>query len=267
MEIMTSINIALAQFAIQIGAPEANIGTGFHYIDQAIQQGCQLIVLPELWTSGYDLENAESYIDVTQDIIVKLQSLADQRNILIGGSYLTLDQGGHYNTFLLVQPGVKDPLRYNKIHLFRQLDEPKYLMAGSLPVAGDTSIGKVGLAVCYDLRFPEMFRAYGRSRVELVLIAAQWGSERSEHWRTFLRARAIENQFFIAAVNAVGPIREKILAGFSAIVDPWGYVLAEADGTEETLITAEIDLEVIKKASEKVPSREDARNDLYPNWF
>lgn len=267
MEIMTTYKIAVAQFAVQIGDPEKNIHNGQAYIAEALRSDCRLIVLPELWTSGYDLEHSGQYISLNQDVIADLQRLADQSNIHIGGSYLTLGEEGFHNTFLLVQPGGYNPLRYHKIHLFRQLDEPKYLQAGNRFTFGDTPLGSIGLGICYDLRFPETFRAYGRNNVELVLIAAQWGSERTDHWRTFLRARAIENQLFVAASNAVGALREKTLAGYSAIIDPWGGVLAEADGEEETLLTAEIDLDTVKSAGERIPSREDARNDLYPGWF
>ncbi len=264
---MTTHKIAIAQFPILIGAPDINIKTALAHIDEAIRQGCRGIILPELWTSGYDLENSEKYIDLNQEVIANLQTQADQNNILIGGSYLTLDQDGFYNTFLLIQPGVPIPLRYQKIHLFRLLDESKFLQAGGSPAFGATPIGDVGLAICYDVRFPEMFRFYGRNKVELVLVAAQWGGDRTDHWRTLLRARAIENQFFIAAANAVGPLREKTLAGFSTVVDPWGEVLAEANGVEETLLTAEIELEKVQAASERIPSREDARSGLYKEWF
>jgi predicted amidohydrolase len=264
---MMTHKIALAQFHVEIGAPDANFTTAIRYIDQAVREGCGLIVLPELWTSGYDLEHAETYIELNQEILAELQDRVDQTGILIGGSYLTLENGGVFNTFILLQPGRARPLRYHKIHLFRPLDEPRYLRSGSSPAFGSTPLGKAGVAICYDLRFPEMFRVYGREQVDLLLVAAQWGAERADHWRTFLRARAIENQFFAAAANAVGPLRDKTLAGFSAVIDPWGETLVEADGSEETLLVAEIDLGAVRAAGERIPSREDARNDLYPGWF
>lgn len=267
MVFMDTHKIAVAQFAINIGAPEANLAAGFNYIEKAANEGCHLIVLPELWTSGYDLEHGETYINLNHSLISDLQKYSIRQNIMIGGSYLTRDHVGLFNTFILVHPGSTSPIYYHKIHLFRPLEEPKYLRAGSRLAIDDTPLGKVGLAICYDLRFPEMFRAYGRSRVELVLIAAQWGSERTDHWRIFLRARAIENQFFIAAANAVGHLRDKTTAGYSAVIDPWGEVLAEADGTEERLLIAEIDMDSIQAAGERIPSREDSRNDLYPGWF
>ncbi len=263
---MTS-KLALAQFSIKIGSPEANIAAGIDYIEKAARQGCRLILLPELWTSGYDLENRQDYIDLNHKVLVELQSLAERYNMSIGGSYLTYEHDSYHNTFILLQPGKWDPLRYHKIHLFRLLEEQKHLQPGGELVTASTPIGRVGLAVCYDVRFPEMFRIYGREHVDLLLVSAQWGAERTDHWRTLLRARAIENQFFVAAVNAVGPLREKTLAGYSAVIDPWGKPLCEADGEEEILLTAEIDLNALKAAAEKLPSREDSRHDLYAGWF
>lgn len=264
---MNTYKLALAQFSIKIGSPEANIAAGIDYIETAARQRCRLILLPELWTSGYDLENRQKYIGLNREVLVELQTRAERHDMFIGGSYLTNEHDSYHNTFILLQPGNNDPLRYHKIHLFRLLEEPKYFQPGSQPLAAVTPLGRLGLAVCYDVRFPEMFRVYGRERVDLLLVSAQWGAERTDHWRTLLRARAIENQFFVAAVNAVGPLRDKILAGFSAVIDPWGEVLAEADGDEEALLTAEIDLNALKAAAEKLPSREDVRHDLYAGWY
>lgn len=258
--------IALAQFEIKLGSPADNIATGFNFIREAVQQCASLIVLPELWTSGYDLVNREKYVPINQEVLDDLHSLASEHNILIGGSFITRNQDAYANTFVLIQPGAVKPIRYHKIHLFRSLDEFEYFQPGSHFSCTDTPIGKVGLAICYDVRFPEMFRAYSRNRVELLLVAAQWGAERSAHWRTLLRARAIENQYFVAAANAVGPLRDKTIAGYSAVIDPWGETLAEADGFEQKLLTAEIDLDTIQAAAARIPSRDDARNDLYPGW-
>ncbi len=259
--------IAVAQFEIKIGFPVKNIDKGLAFVDQAIQQQARLIVLPELWTSGYDLENCNRYILINQDVLAELHSRSNQSNILIGGSYITQDAVGYRNTFYLIQPNVTGMAEYHKIHLFRQLKEPQFFMPGSAVTIRDTPLGRAGFAICYDVRFPEMFRAFCRQRVELILIAAEWGLQRTAHWRNLLRARAIENQAFVLAANSVGPLLDTAAAGYSTVIDPWGEALVEADGSEEKLLMTDIDLDAIKTAGEKIPSRDDARNDLYADWL
>ena len=259
--------IAVAQFEIKVGSPSENIAKGLSFVDKAIEQNVRLVILPELWTSGYDLDNCGQYIDTNQKVTADLHSRADQNNIMIGGSYITQDYDGYRNTFLLIQPHENNTAAYQKIHLFKLLDEPQYFTAGSQVTVQNTPLGRVGLAICYDVRFPEMFRVYSQENVDLILVSAEWGIQRQDHWRTLLRARAIENQAFVIAANSVGPLFETASAGFSAVIDPWGNVLAEANGSDECLLTAEIDLEEIKTAGEKISSREDARNDLYSKWL
>lgn len=259
--------VAVAQFEIKIGSPDVNIDKGLAFIDQAIQKNAQLILLPELWTSGYDLDKCDRYIHLNQQILVELHSCANQNNIVIGGSYITQDRNGFKNSFLLIEPGEQTETTYHKVHLFRLLKETQYFVPGSDVVLKDTPLGRVGLAICYDVRFPELFRAYCREHVEIILVSAEWGIQRDEHWRTLLRARAIENQAFVIAANAVGPLFETQCAGYSAVIDPWGVVLAEAGSSEERLLMAEIDTDEIKIAEHKLASREDARNEIYAKWL
>jgi omega-amidase len=267
MEITMKHKIALAQFEIKIGSPTKNIEMGLAYIDQAIDNECKLVLLPELWTSGYDLENRERYIGLNKELIADLQVKSNTHNILIGSSFITKDFSAFHNTFILIQPNNSITTHYHKVHLFKQLEEAVYFSSGEDFKFADFSIGRVGFAICYDVRFPEMFRVYSRNHVELVLVAAQWGAERAEHWRTLLRARAIENQCFVAAVNSVGLLREKMVAGYSAVITPWGDTLVEANAIEEKLLVAEIDLAMIKAISALIPSGKDARNDLYKKWI
>ena len=131
---------------------------------------------------------------------------------------------------------------YRKIHLFRLFDEHKWLGEGEAPTMMDLPWGRAGLSICYDLRFPELFRRYAVEHgAELILICAEWPLVRVEHWRALLIARAIENQCFVAATNSCGDTGGTVFGGHSMIVDPWGAVIAEA-GEDESLVTAEVDL-------------------------
>lgn len=261
-----SIKIALAQFEIILGNPQANLRAGLEFIHQAAQENCRLVQLPELWISGYDLPRREMYSQRVTEWSEQLQSLADDHNIVIGGSMITREGDQFFNTYLLFQPGQPKPARYHKTHLFRLLDEQDHFTPGEDLTIVDLGWGKVGLALCYDLRFPELISAYAARGIDCLLVAAEWGQKRSEHWRTLLKARAIENQIFIAATNGIGPIIDNLLAGYSAVIDPWGNVLVEGEANKAGLLTAEIDLSEIQQVRQVVPSTTDRRTALYRRW-
>lgn len=267
MDINMTAKIALAQFEIALGNPEKNLHTGLSAIDQAAEQGCQLVQLPELWLSGYDLPNCERYSQLTAVWIQRLQALADSRKLAIGGTFITRQNQEYYNTYLLFQPGQLEPARYNKTHLFQSLGEQNYFSPGDHLTVVQLPWGKVGLAICYDLRFPELMRAYAERGIVCLLVAAEWGQSRAEHWRTLLKARAIENQIFVAATNGIGLIHENQLAGYSAMIDPWGTVLAEGSPDEPALLTADLDFAEIDRVQQAVPSTFDRRTGLYQQWF
>lgn len=259
--------ISLAQFEIQIGKPEQNFQTALRHIEQAARLGSSIILLPELWSSGYDLQNGRSYIGINREIIQELMLLSEKHQIAIGGSYITCDQFFCRNTFLITLPNKTVTSPYHKVHLFRLLDEHEYFQPGDQYLIINLEWGKAGLAICYDLRFPELFRFYSRSGASCVLIVAQWGAKRAEHWRTFLKARAIENQLFVAGVNAIGMVGNTPLAGYSAVVSPWGDVLAEGSPDQEELLTTEIDFDLMDEVKQHLNSGQDRRDDLYKAWF
>lgn len=261
-----TLKLAVAQFAITIGNLENNLTAGRQAIEEAAAAGCSLVQLPELWISGYDLQNCEAHSHALRWYSEQLQSLADHHHLIIGGSYITARGNQYFNSYLLFVPGRSAPHQYDKTHLFRLLDEDTYFTPGDRLTIVDLDWGKVGLAICYDVRFPELIRAYAAHGIDCLLVAAQWGSQRTDHWRTLLRARAIENQIFVLASNGIGPIHDKQLAGYSVVLDPWGITLAEADSEQPALITAELDLSELERVRQLVPSRDDQRTQLYQKW-
>jgi predicted amidohydrolase len=142
------------------------------------------------------------------------------------------------------------------------MDEEKYLTPGEEPVIVDLPWGRSGLAICYDLRFPELMRGYALGGVRLILIPAEWPHPRRAHWRTLLRARAIENQCFVVACNRVGTTGSTTFFGSSAVIDPWGETLVEA-GEVETLLTVTIDTDLVEAVRRKIPVFADRRPELY----
>ncbi|MEW5720676.1 MAG: nitrilase-related carbon-nitrogen hydrolase, partial [Chloroflexota bacterium] len=150
-------------------------------------------------------------------------------------------------------------------HLVPMLDEPKFLVGGDDAPVFDARFGKFALAVCYDLRFPELWRHYALAGARLIFIPAEWPQKRIAHWRALLPARAIENQFFIAGCNRVGTSKGETFGGNSLIVDPRGEILAQGDARGALLI-AQIDLDLVDKVRAQVPVFRDRRAEVYGKW-
>jgi omega-amidase len=257
-----NISISLAQMKIHLGAVAANVERAKSMIVAAKSRGSHLVLLPELWTSGYDLEHTQRHARTNLDVIEEIASLAAGENIWIGGSYILERNAALYNTFVLLSPD-GSRWQYEKIHLFRLMDEHLWLNPGDQMVAVDIEQNPTGLAICYDLRFPEIFRHYATGGAQMIVISAEWPAKRVNHWQVLLRARAIENQVFMAAVNSVGETGGEIFGGCSAIVSPAGEVLAEGSAHEEELLTAAIDLEEVAHARAYIPILSDRRPDIY----
>jgi predicted amidohydrolase len=175
---------------------------------------------------------------------------------------LELDKGTPYNTFVLYNKKGELMARYRKMHLFRLLKEEQYLGEGNEIVTADTFWGKIGLSICYDLRFPEIYRALALRGSRLVLVVAEWPERRVDHWDILLRARAIENQFFIAAVNKVGESKGVELGGHSVILDPWGKEIVYGSD-HDILLTGELDMDEVNQARQWIPVFDDRRPGLY----
>lgn len=259
-----SLKISLAQMNVILGEPETNLRTVRMMAAEAARRGSQMLVLPELWSTGYDLENAADYATgVHEGIFAEVREMAVHHQLYILGSCLSLLGEGQYgNTAVLFNPQGEIVAEYSKIHLFRLMQEEQYLTAGDRLALVDSEWGKLGLAICYDLRFPEMFRQYALNGAKVVFLPSEWPHPRLAHWQTLLRARAIENQFYVVACNRVGRSKDTDFFGHSCIVDPWGRPIIEA-GEEEMLLTCEVDLARVDEVRRKIPIFEDRRPELY----
>jgi omega-amidase len=258
-----NFRISLAQMQVQPGRVDVNRQHAVEMIAGAVAHGSSLILLPELWSSGYDLENAVRHADETPDILQELKALAQASGIHIAGSLLEKSPHGLRNTFFWQIPGADAPISYSKIHLFRLMDEEKWLCAGDRLQQVTAPWGKTGLAICYDLRFPELFRRYALDEARAFGLCAEWPVRRIFHWQTLLRSRAIENQAFVFGVNCVGASGSETFGGRSAVITPWGESLVEGSQTEEELLTVEIDSAQIDEARRFLPVFQDRRPDLY----
>ena len=262
---MNKISISLAQMHIELAQPDANLEQAIGFIKQASANHSDIILFPELWSSGYDLKHADRYISVNASILDVLSGLARAEKIVIGGSLLEKIDGQFYNTFYLIDKDGQVAGSYRKIHLFRLMNEDRWLQSGNQPQSVDFSWGTAGMAICYDLRFPELFRHYALAphSAKLALLPSEWPSKRITHWKVLLQARAIENQMFVAAVNSVGETGGETFGGASAIISPWGEILAEGDGQSEALLSADLDLEQVERVRQTIPVFQDRRPELY----
>lgn len=258
------LHIALGQMDVQLGQVQANLATVQRLTAVAADQGCDLLLLPELWSTGYDLENKSRYATPTDaGMFAELAQLAAQHQIAIVGSCLAdLGHGRVGNTAVYFDKTGRSLGEYSKTHLFRLMAEEQHLVAGHGCTLIQTEWGLAGLAICYDLRFPELFRAYALAGANMILLPAEWPHPRLAHWRTLLQARAIENQLFVVACNRVGESKNSRFFGHSCIIDPWGEMVVEGD-EEAGLLTAVVDLDRVADIRAKIPVFADRRPDIY----
>jgi predicted amidohydrolase len=260
---MNDLRIAMGQMHIPPGKPDENLTRAKALAEEAQHAEVDLLLLPELWLHGYDLERAEEWgTPLGEGGFAHMADMAKQHGLYIAGSVLETHSEGVSNTAALYNPEGALLGAYRKIHLFRLMQEHLYLYPGDRIVLCPTPWGPVGLAICYDLRFPEPFRAMALSGAHLFLIPAQWPVPRIEAWSLLARARAVENELFVAVCNRVGIDGDNVFPGHSAVIDPWGHVLTE--GTDqEGLFVAEINLREMKKARRYLTVYEDRLPDAY----
>ncbi len=261
-----TITISVGQMDVRAGEPHRNLGCVHEWTAEAARRGSDLVVFPELWDTGYALDRAETLGGKRgEGRFAEVSALARQHGVHILGSMLETapaDGGEAFNTAVWFGPDGAVRGAYRKIHLFGLMDEPRYLGPGEHPLIVDASWGRTAVAICYDLRFPELFRGYALAGAEMVVIPAQWPHPRMAHWRTLLRARAIENQMVVVGCNRVGSDGDTRFGGRSAVLDAWGEPLIEG-GEGEALLTVRVDLDHVARVRAKMPVLDDRRPDVY----
>jgi omega-amidase len=257
---MSTLTVSLIQMNVQKGAPRSNWAAMQRYAAEAAQRGAEAAIFPELCDAGlaYD-QSKEIASSLSSGLFAQVVALARQQNIFVLGSMYEKRGSGVYNTLPVVAPRQGILGAYRKIHLFPLMREDKWLLPGESPLALDLPWGRTGFAICYDLRFPELFRRYVADRVQVVIVPSQWPHPRLAHYQTLLRARAIENQCYMIAVNRVGRDDDGMrYFGHSCVIDPWGDIVVEAGETEAHL-TVTIDLDLVTRVRRDLPVLESIR--------
>ncbi|RSD28239.1 carbon-nitrogen family hydrolase [Mesobacillus subterraneus] len=256
--------IACLQMDISFGNTAQNYKKASVLIDKASSGKPDIMVLPELWTTGYDLLNLDGKADIEASeaaLFFKDTALKHSAHI-VGGSVANKTAQGIENTMLVFDKNGEHAGKYSKLHLFQLMDEHLYLAAGKDKGLFSLDGHKFAGLICYDIRFPEWVRAHALEDAEAMFVVAEWPIQRLEHWRALLIARAIENQCYIIACNRAGSDPNNTFAGHSMVIGPWGDVIAEA-GEDEEILTAEIDLDQVKEARSRIPIFADRRPELY----
>jgi predicted amidohydrolase len=218
-----------------------------------------LVVLPEMFSTGFSMNVAGIHEGTDRPAEAFLKDLAREFNVCALGGVVNVGPDGRgLNQALAFAPDGRELVRYDKIHPFTLGEEGKHYTGGQNVRLFDWQNVSVAPFVCYDLRFPELFRAAARRKAQLMAVIANWPYPRDTHWVTLLQARAIENQAYVVGVNRCGADPKHAYPGRSLIVDPHGKIIADA-GKAECVISAEIDTQIVETWRRDFPALQDMK--------
>lgn len=229
--------VVAIQLETQTGAVEKNMALLRLMLNNINSAAGTLIVLPELWATGFDYLNCLESAAETSAIIEDLRAIAAAKEYIFIGSFLEppgRDSDKPWNTMFMVD-GSGIIGKYRKQHLFTLWKEDQFFAAGNRPEPVAIGTDMVGPLICYDLRFPELSGSHAFKGAAILIVSAGWPEIRVDHWRILLQARAIENQAFMIAANGCGKVGDYMLGGHSMIIAPDGKILAEAGQKAESL--------------------------------
>ncbi|MGF7119085.1 carbon-nitrogen hydrolase family protein [Methanobacterium oryzae] len=264
--------LAICQMKV-VDEKRMNINRAVSMIEDAAQNKADLIVLPEMFNCPYDINKFKEYAEKREDskTLKAISNISKGFGVhIIAGSIPELDNGKIYNSSFAFNNGKIVGL-CRKIHLFDidipdkiTFKESEVLTAGNQITVLDTKLCKIGLSICYDMRFPELLRIMALKGAQIIVIPGAFNMTTGPaHWETLIRARAIDNQIYVAAAS---PARNNELSyvayGNSMIVNPWGTILARANEKED-IIYADINLKEVKKVREELPVLKNRRNNIY----
>lgn len=243
----------IVQIDVKSGDTESNLRVALESIAFLASQNVNIAVLPEMWSCSFDNENLAVHAQQTPMILDQLSEAASHHHLIIAGSMPEISNGDIFNTLYVTDINGSIAGFYRKVHLFSLTGEEKYFRSGDKTVVCDTSIGPLGLMICYDLRFPELCRALALKGAQIVLVSAQWPRVRLSPWDILLQARAVENQLFIVAANRCGYENGVEFGGHSQIISPRGEIVVKA-GNETAALYAELDFREIETCRKEIPS-------------
>ncbi len=252
--------VAGIQFDIAWEDPKENFRRVLPLLREAVAQGARLIALPEMFATGFSMQ-AEEMAAHAPAVREFLAESAAALGVWLVGGFAEPAEGLPVNACGVFSPDGEEALHNLKIHPFSLAGEHRHFAAGSAVGTVEIEGVRVTPLICYDLRFPELFRARANA-TDLFVVIANWPIRRAHAWRSLLAARAIDDQAWILGVNRIGEAEGYPHRGDTTLLDPWGSVtatLADAPG----VVVGEVDVEVVRKARKGFPFLEDRRPDLY----
>ena len=259
------MRLACAQMDVRLGDAAFNFAHAEELVRKAAKEGADVVLLPETWNLGFfPKEGLQELADPDgENVKAAFGPLAKELSVnIVCGSAVTLRDGKVCNTAYVFDRGGNCVASYDKTHLFTPMGEQETFTPGDSLCTFTLDGVYCGLIICYDLRFPELMRSLVLQGADLLFVPAEWPAVRVMHWQTLNRARAIENQIFLACCNGCGTAGETVYGGHSAVYDPWGELLAEA-GDREEIILADCDFSIKEKIRESINVFRDRRPELY----
>src|SRR6266487_2532184 len=261
------MKVAAAQISCLLGDPKANLLKVRDFSRRARDAGTELIVFPEMTDTGYSMSVIEAHANSwTSGFVPGLQEIAAKLSIGIVCGVSERDGSLVYNSLVFVDQQGQIAAKYRKAHLYAvaPVEEQKCFASGDAFASFALGDLRFGFSICYDLRFPEMYRRLVVDQnVGAFIVSSAWPFPRLEHFRTLALARAIENQSYVIASNRVGKDDDLWFCGSSAIIDPRGVVIAAASADREELIQADLSAELVTSVRSRVAGFAHRRQDLY----
>ena len=265
--------LALCQMEV-IDNKDSNIKKALEMIKIAAENKSDMVILPEMFNCPYDNSKFREYAEERKNskTLKAIKESAKELNLyIVAGSIPELEDDNLYNSSFIFDRDGEIIASHRKMHLFDidiagkiSFKESETLSAGNQITVVDTELCKIGVAICYDIRFPELLRLMALRGAELIVIPGAFNMTTGPaHWETLIRARAIDNQLYVAAAS---PARNEELSyvayGNSMVADPWGEIVARA-GEKEEIVYANIKLSRVNDVREELPVLNGRRNDIY----
>lgn len=259
------MKVSIIQMDVIYKSPLENQEKVMVMMEKAMTDQPDVIILPEMWNTGYALNELSDIADFQgQETIALMSDFAKKHDVnVIAGSVAVERDGRFYNTAYSFNRKGHLVNHYDKVHLFGLMAEDKYISAGEQESLFEIDHVRVSQLICYDIRFPEWVRRQMSQGAEILFVSAQWPDSRIDQWEILLRARAVENQAFVVAVNRVGKGPNDHFNGRSMVINPMGDLLFKDEKGTELVKTVTLDLEQVNQVRGIIPVFADRRPDLY----
>jgi predicted amidohydrolase len=244
---MSSLNVCIIQSSLHWENHQANLNMFEEKIEQ-IKAGTELVVLPEMFTTGFSMNPTQLAEDMNGQTVEWMKRIATEKRIILTGSIIIKENDQFYNRLIWMLPNGEFGM-YDKHHLFSYAEEDKHFSAGNKRLITSVKGIKINTQICYDLRFPVWSRLAAENEYDVLLYVANWPERRNHAWTTLLQARAIENQCYVIACNCVGKDGNEInYSGNSCIINPLGEILVSKEYEEDFLYYSiqKSDIEIVR---------------------